>query len=169
MAVENLSKPKSEIMKNHFEIFALPISFEIDLDNLEKKYLEFQKAFHPDNSSSADIEKSIAVNEAYDVLKNNLRRASHILQLNGIDLENDSTAPKVDSATLMEVLEIREKIFESSADEIENLKKDLSKKVKSLITESAQKLNNKEFETASQILIKAKYFDKTLQDLKRRK
>lgn len=156
-------------MQNHFEIFALPVSFVINLDDLEAKYLEFQKAFHPDNSSTADIEKSIAVNEAYNVLKNNLRRASHILQLHGIDLENDSTAPKVDSTTLMEVLEIREKIFESNFDEIEILKKDLNKKIKSLIEETAINIENKDFNTASQILIKAKYFDKTLQDLKRKK
>lgn len=156
-------------MKNHFEIFALPVSFTIDLEALEKKYLEFQKAFHPDNSSTSDIEKSIAVNEAFDVLKNNLRRASHILQLHGIDLENDSNAPKVDSATLMEVLEIRENIFESSTEEIENFKKDLSKRVKFLINKTAESLENKDFNNAAQILIKAKYFDKTLQDLKRKK
>ncbi len=156
-------------MKNHFEIFTLPVSFAINLDELEAKYLDFQKAFHPDNSSTADIEKSISVNEAYNILKNSLRRASYILQLNGIDLENDSAAPKVDSATLMEVLELREKIFESSAAEVENVKKDLSAKVKSLLSESAEKLENKDFNTAAQILIKAKYFDKTLQDLKRKK
>ncbi len=156
-------------MKNHFEIFALPVSFAINLDELEAKYLDFQKAFHPDNSSTADIEKSITVNEAYNILKNNLRRASYILQLNGIDLENDSAAPKVDSATLMEVLELREKIFESSAAEVESVKKDLSAKVKSLLSESAEKLESKDFKTAAQILIKAKYFDKTLQDLKRKK
>ncbi len=156
-------------MKNHFDIFSLPTSFEINLDELEKKYLEFQKNFHPDNFDSADIEKSIAVNEAYEILKNNSRRASHILQLNGIDLENDSMAPKVDSATLYEVLELREKIFTNNATEIGNLKKDLSEKIKYLINETAKKLQNKEFEAASQILIKAKYFDKTLQDLKRKK
>jgi len=156
-------------MKNHFKIFSLPISFAVDLDDLEKKYLEFQKQFHPDKSSTSDIEKSISVNEAYEVLKNNLRRASHILQLNGIDLENDSNAPKVDSATLMEVLELREKIFESSPDEVDVLKKDLSQKIKSLINQTAFELENKDFNAAAQILIKAKYFDKTLQDLKRKK
>ncbi len=156
-------------MKNHFDIFSLPTAFEINLDELEKKYLEFQRNFHPDNFSGADIEKSIAINEAYEILKNDLRRASHILQLNNIDLENDSTAPKVDSATLYEVLELREQIFTNNATEIGNLKKDLSEKIKYLINETAKKLQNKEFGAASQILIKAKYFDKTLQDLKRKK
>lgn len=156
-------------MINHFQIFALPQSFQLDLDQLEKKYLEFQKQFHPDNSSTADIEQSIAVNTAYQILKNPLKRASHILQLHGIDLENDTTAPKVDTATLTEILELREKIFESSTSEVENLKKDLNRKIKSLLNEVALELENKAFNPAAQILIKAKYFDKTLQDLKRKK
>ena len=70
--------------------FSLTISFNIDKQELERKYLEFQQEFHPDNSDSADIEKSISINESYAVLKNPIKRASYILQLNGINLENDS-------------------------------------------------------------------------------
>lgn len=156
-------------MKNYFEVFSLPITTNIDLEELEQQYLQFQKEVHPDKISTSDIEKSIAVNEAYEVLKNHLRRFSHILQLNGIDLENDSNAPKVDNQTLMEVLEIRENLAESDLEEIENLKKNLNKKVKFLLESSKQKIEDQAFEDAAQILIKAKYFNKTLQDLKKRK
>jgi Fe-S protein assembly co-chaperone HscB len=82
-------------IKNYFENFSFNVDFNIDLEELENKYLEFQKQFHPDNSISADVEKSISINEAYKVLKNPLQRASHILQLNGIDLENDSIAQRL--------------------------------------------------------------------------
>lgn len=156
-------------MKNHFATFSLPTVFALDEDELEKKYLDFQKRFHPDQASTADIEQSMAINEAYEILKNPLRRASHILQLNGIDLENDEVAPKVNVATLTEVLELREKIFESSAEEAENFKKDLNSKIKSLIGEAALSLDSKDFKTAAQILIRAKYFEKTLKDLKGKK
>lgn len=156
-------------MKNYFETFALTPRFEIDLDDLEKKYLEFQKEFHPDNASSADIEQSIAINEAYKILKNPLSRASYILQLNGIDLENDSNAPKPDMATLEEILELQEQVAEIAGDEIENLKKELNLKIKMLLAETSQKLELQEFKQAAQILIKAKYFDKTLRDLKAKK
>lgn len=156
-------------MQNHFEIFLLSPNFSVDLDELEKKYLEFQRQFHPDKSSTADIEKSIAINEAFEILKNPLKRISHILQLHGIDLENDSTALKVDATTLMEVLELREKISEDRFDETEKLKKDLNSRIKLLIEETAQELENKDFKAAAQILIKAKYFDKTLRDLKAKK
>jgi molecular chaperone HscB len=156
-------------MKNFFEIFALPQSFALDLDDLEKKHLAFQQQFHPDNSSSADIEQSILINEAYKILSAPISRASYILGLNGIDLENDSQAPKVDQATLFEILELQEGLAEMDASAAENLKKELNTKIKSLLAEVALELENKDFRKAAQILIKAKYFDKTLRDLKAKK
>ncbi len=156
-------------MKNHFEIFSLPLLFEIDLDALEQKYLEFQKQFHPDRASTADIEKSIAVNEAYAILKNPISRASHILQLHNIDLENDSAAPKADLATLQEILELQEEVEEIDISEIENLRKKLNQTIKILLEETVAQFENKDFKQAAQILMKAKYFDKTLRDLRAKK
>lgn len=153
-------------MKNHFKIFSLPPVFEIDLDALEKKYLESQKQFHPDNASTSDIEQSIAVNEAYSVLKNPIARASHILQLQNIDLENDSAAPKADLATLQEIMELQEMVEEMEISEIENLRKEINQRIKLLLIETADQLENQDFKTAAQTLMKTKYFDKTLRDLK---
>ncbi|MBM3579652.1 MAG: Fe-S protein assembly co-chaperone HscB [Alphaproteobacteria bacterium] len=145
-------------MKNHFEILSLPVAFAVDLDALEKKYFEFQRQFHPDRASISEIEQSIAINESYEVLKNPLKRAAHILQLNGLDVENDEVAPKVDQATLLEVFEMRE---------VGNfLAKDLNQKIKNLIDELARSLDHKDFAAAAQILIRAKYFEKMLKDLK---
>ncbi len=155
-------------IKNYFENFSFNVDFNIDLEELENKYLEFQKQFHPDNSSS-DVEKSISINEAYKVLKNPLQRASHILQLNGIDLENDSKAPKPDMETLEEILELQEKVAEITLEEKDSLKKYLISEIKSLLEKTAKALENKDFTKAAQILIRAKYFDKTLRDLKIRK
>ena len=73
-------------MKNFFELFALKLNFEIDEIELEKKYLDFQKQFHPDISSSADIEKSIAINEAYKTLSDDFLRACYLLALKNIDI-----------------------------------------------------------------------------------
>lgn len=156
-------------MKNFFTIFGFPVHFSLHHDDLEAKYLEFQKQFHPDSASTADIERSIEVNEAYKVLANPISRASHILQLNGIDLEEDSKSPKASQATLLEILELQEKVAEITSQEIHDLQKILSEKEKSLLVEVAQKLETKDFAAASQILIRAKYFDKTLRDLKAKK
>lgn len=156
-------------MKNHFATFSLPVTFEIDLMALESQYLDFQKKFHPDSANSSDIENSIAINEAYKILSDPLRRAAHILQLNNIDIENDSTAPKVDMKTLTEVLELQEQIAEISSEEISSLQKEVRNKIKLILKEVTDNLAEKNFPLAAQILIKAKYFDKVLQDLKLKK
>ena len=91
-------------------------------------------------------------------MQNPLRRAAHILQLNGIDVEKDGGAVKPDMATLGEVLEIQEKILDSSPQEILEIKKYLQSEIKSLLENIASKLENKDF---------SKYFDKILQDLRK--
>ncbi len=154
-------------MKNHFDIFEIEEKFDVNLDLLEEKYLQFQRRFHPDKAGISEIEKSIAINEAYDVLISPTSRAAHILQLHGIDIENDSKAPKVDVATLGEILEMQEKIPEMSLQERKNLGEKLEEKIAALLQEVALGLDNKEFDKVAQILIRIKYFDKVAKDLRK--
>lgn len=157
-------------MKNYFEIFSLAPSFSIDEIALEKKYLKFQTEFHPDKSGSDDISKSIEINEAYKILADDFLRMAHLLQLKNIDILNDEKALKVDFATLEEQLELQEKIFEIvDKDEIEKLQKELKLRVKQLILQAAEIYKALDFKASAQILIKAKYLKKSLEDLKIRK
>ena len=151
---------------NYFNLFSLPATFEIDLAELEKKYLEFQHQFHPDKSSSDDISKSIEINEAYRILSDDFLRACHILQLKGIDILHDEKAVKVDVATLGEILELQERISEISKDEIDNLRKEINSGYKLLIIEAMREQNPS---ASAQLLVKAKYLKKSLDDLKIRK
>ena len=151
---------------NYFEIFDLKINTQIDLDQLEETYLTFQQQFHPDKASTADIEKSILLNEAFEVLKTTFSRLSYILKLQGTDILDDTKAPKVDNETLQEIWELQEELLESSQDEKIKLKKELKNKVSNLLTQSAEEINNKNFTKAAQILIRSKYFNKILQSLK---
>ena len=156
-------------MKNHFKKFSLPQTFHLNLTTLEQTYFALQKLSHPDASSLAkveEIENSIAINEAYEILRNPLKRAAHILQLNNIDVEKDGDALRPDLATLEEVLEIQEQIPNLNAEEILALKKTLQTTTKSILENIAEKLDSKDFTSAAQLLIKAKYFDKILRGLK---
>lgn len=153
-------------MTNFFNLFSLPQIFEIDLAELEKKYLTFQHQFHPDKSSSDDISKSIEINQAYKILSDDFLRACYLLQLKGIDILHDEKALKVEMATLEEAIELQEKISEISKDEIDDLRKKINSEIKSLILEAMQSL---ETQAAAQLLVKAKYLKKSLEDLKIRK
>ena len=157
-------------MKNFFELFSLPVDFFVDQDALEKKYLEFQNQFHPDISSSSDISLSIEINAAYKILSDDFARACYILKLNGVDIQNDEKAVKVDVATLERVLELQEKIAElADKNEIEELREKLNSEIKFLIAAAVKCFGSSEIQLAAQFLVKAKYLKKSAEDLKIRK
>jgi len=157
-------------MKNFFELFLLPQKFAIDLEDLEKKYLDFQNQFHPDKSSLEDVEKSILINEAYKILADDFLRACYLLSLKGIDIRNDEKALKVDQSTLERVLELQERISEiTDGNEIKELQEKLNIEVRFLIAAFVKCLDNNDLEIAGQILVKTKYVKKSLEDLKIRK
>ncbi|MCK4744213.1 MAG: co-chaperone HscB [Sulfuriflexus sp.] len=100
--------------RNHFELFALPISFEIDKASLSARYQDLQRSVHPDKFTNAtDREKRLSmqqasiINEAYQSLKDPLKRAQYLLSLKGIDVKSDSNTI-MDTEFLMEQMELRE-------------------------------------------------------------
>ena len=154
-------------MINYFEIFEIKEEFDIDLDLLEEKYHDFQRNFHPDKAGIAEIEKSIALNDGFKVLSDPLLRAAHILKLNGIDVNNDSKAPKVDMAVLQQIMELQEEIMEGSDEEKARLKSDLKNMLDEANDNTKGLLSERKFADAAQSLMKARYLKKTLSDLKK--
>jgi molecular chaperone HscB len=79
---------------NHFEIFGLPPSVDLDVPSLEAKYRELSLKFHPDRVPPAQrldaVQKTTSLNAAIKVLKDPARRAVHLLELQGVDLERVS-------------------------------------------------------------------------------
>lgn len=111
-----------------FSLFNLPTSFDLDdkkhRDQLRDNYRELQKSVHPDrfvNASGQEkrlsLQRTSYLNEAYDTLKDPLKRGLYLLSLLGreVDLEtNTAMSPEF----LMTQMELREELDEipSSAD-----------------------------------------------------
>jgi len=156
-------------MKNYFELFNLTPKFTIDLSEIEQKYHQFQNQFHPDKADLNSIEHSILINEAYKILSDDFLRASHLLQLKNIDIENDENHIKPDISTLQAILDLQEEIFEiNNFDEILALKNNLNSQINNLINNFQNAFEANELNEATQFLIKAKYLKKSLIDLKNR-
>jgi molecular chaperone HscB len=101
-------------MKNHFELFHLAPQFALDMGALDAAYREVQNRVHPDKFVSAgDAEKRVAMqwatraNEAYQTLKNPLKRATYMCELHGVDLRSESNTA-MPMAFLMQQMEWRE-------------------------------------------------------------
>mmetsp|Transcript_3143 Transcript_3143/g.9292 ORF Transcript_3143/g.9292 Transcript_3143/m.9292 type:complete len:264 (+) Transcript_3143:60-851(+) len=102
------------------------LKFDIDLQELEKRYKTLQKVLHPDKYSSASpaeqeysAEQAIRVNMAYAALRDPISRADCLLQLAGVEDEEGRTIGALPhhSEMLGTFMEWREEIDEASDDE----------------------------------------------------
>ncbi|KAM0674269.1 hypothetical protein GVAV_002345 [Gurleya vavrai] len=91
---------------NHFDTFNLKPSFDINLANLKATYHSLSKIHHPDISND---DKFIQIKKAYDILKNDYKRAFYLYKLNDKKLENN-----VDSKFLNKILQLEENIENKS-------------------------------------------------------
>lgn len=106
----------SDLTSNFFELFHLPVSYEIDTQDLADRYRSLQSAVHPDKfANSSELERRIAIqqsariNEAFQTLKNPLLRARYLLEINGVDMKSDMDT-NMDPAFLMQQMELRERM-----------------------------------------------------------
>lgn len=155
--------------KNHFEKFSLAVNFEINLEELEQKYLQFQMQFHPDKSDLNDVENSVIINEAYEILKEPVRRASYILQLSGIDIEKDPSDVKPDMILLEKILNLQEEINQvNDSDFAAKLKKSIDAQLQQSLIEIKELLEKAQLQKAALKIMEAKYLKKSLSDLKKK-
>ena len=108
----------SVLTQNHFEIFSLPTQYALDRALLDGRYRELQRSVHPDRFASAgDQERRISmqqaaqINEAYQVLKDPLKRGRYLLEQRGHVIDDQQTTHH-DPAFLMQQIELRESLDE---------------------------------------------------------
>jgi molecular chaperone HscB len=102
--------------QDFFALFGLPRRQDVDVARLEVLYREVQAQVHPDKYAHlSDSEKRQAmqwatrVNEAYQTLKDPLKRARYLLELGGHDVRLETnTAMPVEF--LMAQMELREAV-----------------------------------------------------------
>ncbi len=105
---------------DHFALFGLSPSVDVDVPALERKYRELSLAYHPDRNPNDRVgaaSRTASLNEAFKVLKDPVKRAFYVLSQKGIDLERVSMPMEF----LEKILERREELDGARA------KKDLLK------------------------------------------
>lgn len=102
-----------------FELFAVPASFAQDRALLDERWKELQREAHPDRFAAQGaaaqrvaMQWSVRINEAYQRLKDPIKRASYLCALNDhpIEAEKNTAMP---SDFLMQQMEWREELDEA--------------------------------------------------------
>jgi molecular chaperone HscB len=113
------------LQSNDFELFDLPVQFAQDSAVLDARWKELQREAHPDKFAAQGaaaqrlaMQWSVRINEAYQRLKNPLKRAIYLCELHGAPIEAESnTAMPADF--LVQQMQWREAL--EDADGIETL------------------------------------------------
>jgi len=107
-----------DLSKNYFELFGMSVGYVIDNQKIRKRYRDLQRVVHPDRYINATeheqrlaMQGSVYINEAFETLKDPLRRAQYLLRLHDVDFDPD-TETTTDTGFLMEQLELREELSE---------------------------------------------------------
>src|SRR5882762_3088254 len=82
---------------NYFSFFGLPRKLNLDMSRLEQDFYQLSRKLHPDLNARADkreqewsLEQSSRLNDAYRTLKDPIKRTQYLLQIEGVQLEEQS-------------------------------------------------------------------------------
>lgn len=99
----------------HFALFDLQPSFRLDLEMLATRYRELAREVHPDRFADASereqrsaLEKSAALNDAYQTLRSAPRRARYLLAIGGHEVPQEVTVHDPDF--LLQQMQWREEL-----------------------------------------------------------
>ena len=158
---------------NHFEMFGLPISYEVDAELLNQRYLALQRQFHPDRYAHKSAqEQRLAVqytadlNQAYAVVKSPLLRARYLLSLAGIDDDSENGVTR-DVDFLMQQMALREALAEVSQNsdpfaELEHIQQQVRASFEQLKAEFAASYQSADYSAATETVAKLQFFSKLL-------
>ncbi|WP_111978441.1 co-chaperone HscB [Algibacillus agarilyticus] len=163
---------------NYFELFSIPVAFDVDIDAITDTYRALQKKFHPDRfATAADseklaiVQKSSEINDAYTTLKNKVSRAEYILKLRGLDIQHE-TQTLQEPAFLMQQMEYRERLDDISQltdmfDAVIAFEQTLDEESALLQNKLTAYIENNENEAAANIIRKMKFMAKLQIELER--
>ena len=109
------------LQASDFELFGLPVAFALDRSRLDLQWKSLQREAHPDRFASEGaasqrvaMQWSVRINEAYNRLKDPLKRAAYLCELHGaaVNAENNTSMPP---AFLMQQMEWREALDDCKA------------------------------------------------------
>ena len=164
-----------------FASLGLEPSFDLDVSELERRYRELQRQFHPDRHTGAPsserrqmLLKAMEVNEAYRTLSDGVSRAEALLARLTRDSE---VAQSADTAFLMEVMELREGLSDAKAahdgERVEHLAMEVSSKRKAVEDALSKAFGralkmqaaSKELQEIAALVSKLKYYRRFLDEV----
>lgn len=111
------------LQSTDFELFEIPVQFSQDRSVLDAKWKDLQREAHPDQFAAQGaaaqriaMQWSVRINEAHNRLKDPLKRAAYLCELNGAPI-NAHTNTFMPPAFMMMQIEWREALEDAKTSE----------------------------------------------------
>lgn len=110
-------------MGDLFTVLGVPRRYHLRADELEQRFLTLSKQLHPDRFAKASprerlesMQKTTALNDAYKVMRDPVRRAEYLCKLEGLDIADEKIeSVKASPELLAEMMELNEQLDEARA------------------------------------------------------
>lgn len=165
------------LQSDDFEIMGLPRQFALDRALLDERWKELQKQTHPDRfagegggAQRVAMQWSVRINEAYQRLKQPLKRAAYLCELYGVPVRaEDNTA--MPTAFLMQQMEWREALEEAASEaDIDVLEREVLFEKRSMLQKCEHLLASAEgAQQAVQTVRALMFVERFVQDIDRRR
>jgi molecular chaperone HscB len=90
-------KVQPPVPVDYFAFFGFPLKLNLDVKELERNFYELSRKLHPDLNARAEsqeqqwsLEQSSLLNDAYRTLRDPIKRTQYLLELEGVELEEQS-------------------------------------------------------------------------------
>jgi molecular chaperone HscB len=164
------------LTQNFFQLFSLPERYRLERAALDAQYRELQRLVHPDRFASAgerdrrlSVQQAAHINQAYETLRNPLRRGRYLLELRGQAGGGDDQATHQDPEFLMQQMELREALagVRDQADPLaalDHLARDIRAQYQALESDLATALDDDQDLARGRVLVLRMQYFARLQD-----
>ena len=165
-----------DFSRDHFTLFGLPVSYELDSARLDQAYRDIQAEIHPDKFAHAgEAEQRLAmqwatrVNEAYQTLRRPFDRANYLLLLQGIHaMDANNTSMPMDF--LVQHMEWSEELADAKTARdvavLDRLEKTLRNEARDFQARLGEEIDRqRNYPLATETLRKLRFTDKLLAEV----
>lgn len=153
---------------DHFARFGLSPEFDLDSAALDRRYFDCQRMLHPDRfamrtsrEKALSQQQSVCVNEAYEILKDPLKRADYLVHLKGAGVLPEGCTLVNDQELLTETMELREALAEAnSPEDVDVLDQRATNDIQYCIDALSKTFRSDDLEGACRLTTRLKYLRK---------
>lgn len=162
---EPVASAAPSLQDDDFRLFGLPSGFALDRAALDERWKALQRQVHPDRFAAQGaaaqrvaMQWSVRINEAYQRLKDSLKRAAYWCELNGAPIKAESNTA-MPPAFLMQQMEWREALEEADgAEAIEALLDETQAVRRAMLDQLAQTIDQQRDAAAAAQQVRALMF-----------